>query len=83
MGQILLTPEEKDKICCTIGVPYKDQWLGVQRLVDRTAEAQLKKVVQQLLEPCYGTESYHLSPKGYLRFDIKKEKIQALLKEME
>jgi len=44
--ELLLTDEEKDEICCKVGVPWKDQWLGVQKIVNESIRAQLSKVLK-------------------------------------
>jgi len=52
------------------------RWDKVSEVIKK---AQLKKLVRELFEPCYGTESYYLAPKGYHRFDIKDDKWQTVL----
>ena len=44
--ELLLTDEEKDEICCKVGVPWKDQWLGVQKIVNESIRAQFSKVLK-------------------------------------
>jgi len=78
MSELLLSDEEITEANRIPPEEYRAEpnwWLRVSRKV---ARAQLKKLVRELFEPCYGTESYYLAPKGYHRFDIKDDKWQAL-----